>query len=1212
MTKTKPGSITVLSGIALTAICTLYSCTGTARSSAETKDQIAEARAVLASATALMLDGKAEEALDAIDKTGAYRAELPRELRGQLQLVFGEANIAFANQVIEGGGDTSIVTSCFLDAEANLSSAATALADDPRPLVVLGRHYYKQANWSKASDAATNAIERVKVETEKRRRAAEASASKGETNTADEADELFDPLMLRAEARLWQFIAARKAERAEDASADASEATRSLAMQILADLARAQRIRSDAPKTYGLAATTHRWLGRDNDALRILEDGIRVTPDHPEHHEAIHSIYGAKQRTRELIGFYRGLKRKIQPASAYVAWYTGHAYRTHADEARKKGDRDGATARYKAAEAEFAGCAEINPNFKASCDVKRALCAVSIARMALDEGDEKVAEAELDRAFGITPQIAAISQQGYDVHFDEFKKSYRGGIYALGGRFMGAGSQRLDRAREFFQKVTKRHPTWGEAWNNLGFACRDYGVKLEEDEPAKARQLYEESYAAYTKAAAISTSDPRIQNDCGLMLLYHLKRDLDKAVAQFEKAIALGTEQLDDLGEKDDEEDDATKARRRFLEEATGDAWQNWGLYHFEREEWDKAKQKYVKSLEYYPYRAREAARRLRTIRSKIGWLPVVPVRSSSPIPERQDIALCSMPSSAYGEAIDTEALDDVAKALEHIAKGEAEAALDLVESKLDDDQKDPEVWYAAGRASLVFAQQLIARKGEGVQANLIDATTRLKKADELSHALETGSKNLGKLVHIEPNRWAIEAMLMRGMVDEAVALGTRHLTHLDSLKLEFSGADRSPLLFVIADACARQGIAAIRAKKKDDPSIDGARQRATTAIGVYEKLSTADKGKVATLASRTVQSWSNLEEWAEKPVAALRAWKRFLLAVPDKDLPNGVNSMLAVVGRAGEAKTAIGTIDDLITKKRGDAATMVWYRGYARVLDGNSHVMGGEADAAPAVYDGAIADFEKAIKLNSGFTANAKFWIATAMQAKGWCAFHKKKHDDAKKLWLDAAKTSPSAAERVDALGNSAKRGVLKLGEEHFNAGQFRQGAELMEEYLKAVGKADGDILNNAGFLYREAATRTRGDGRQELFRRSWSAYLRATVATPNNVRVLNDCALIDAYYLRENKKKAEELLQRAIELGQIQLEENPPQGDRAKRDLEEALGDAYMNLGYMLIEDEKRWDEAKKLLEKSLAYYPKRARASTRHLQRLERLRRDKKGDK
>ena len=100
------------------------------------------------------------------------------------------------------------------------------------------------------------------------------------------------------------------------------------------------------------------------------------------------------------------------------------------------------------------------------------------------------------------------------------------------------------------------------------------------------------------------------------------------------------------------------------------------------------------------------------------------------------------------------------------------------------------------------------------------------------------------------------------------------------------------------------------------------------------------------------------------------------------------------------------------------------------------------------------------------------------------------------------------------------------------------------------------------------------------------------------------NDTALIDIYNLKKDLKDSEETLRLAIRRGKSLLQNEPPEDGQAKRDLEEAVGDCMMNLGLLLIEQPKAWDDAKRFLTESMNYYPKQRRASRFHLNRLERL--------
>jgi Flp pilus assembly protein TadD len=70
-------------------------------------------------------------------------------------------------------------------------------------------------------------------------------------------------------------------------------------------------------------------------------------------------------------------------------------------------------------------------------------------------------------------------------------------------------------------------------------------------DPETAMALWKESYAAYEKAVEFNPEDPRIVNDCGLMLVYHLKNDYERARELFAKAIELGHGQaLADAGQE--------------------------------------------------------------------------------------------------------------------------------------------------------------------------------------------------------------------------------------------------------------------------------------------------------------------------------------------------------------------------------------------------------------------------------------------------------------------------------------------------------------------------------------------------------------------------------------------------------------------------------------------------------------------------------------
>lgn len=83
-----------------------------------------------------------------------------------------------------------------------------------------------------------------------------------------------------------------------------------------------------------------------------------------------------------------------------------------------------------------------------------------------------------------------------------------------------------DGIREVFGRAARRFDR-AEWWNNYAFFCRETGQ-------------YEESYQAYSRCIELAPDNARWVNDTGLILLYHLDRDLDRAEELFLRAWQLG------------------------------------------------------------------------------------------------------------------------------------------------------------------------------------------------------------------------------------------------------------------------------------------------------------------------------------------------------------------------------------------------------------------------------------------------------------------------------------------------------------------------------------------------------------------------------------------------------------------------------------------------------------------------------------------------
>ncbi len=143
--------------------------------------------------------------------------------------------------------------------------------------------------------------------------------------------------------------------------------------------------------------------------------------------------------------------------------------------------------------------------------------------------------------------------------------------------------------------------------------------------------------------------------------------------------------------------------------------------------------------------------------------------------------------------------------------------------------------------------------------------------------------------------------------------------------------------------------------------------------------------------------------------------------------------------------------------------------------------------------------------------------------------------------------------------------------------AGNDRNDPEAHARYLRAMG-ASRDLWkwatavapdsatwwNNYGFVAREC----------ESYEESLAAYEKCIALAPDNVRFLNDTALILLDYLHRDLDRAQPMFEKAIALGEQQY---PGAKDdaTAEADLRSAWGDAMLNLGKLHTE-KKEFDLA------------------------------------
>lgn len=193
----------------------------------------------------------------------------------------------------------------------------------------------------------------------------------------------------------------------------------------------------------------------------------------------------------------------------------------------------------------------------------------------VNAGDIHYAAAQQALATGGVPAAAsslAAAEEAYTGALDAVPDDEGAirGLELTADAYLGGEGGEPDQAgiREVFGRAARRfdRPEW---WNNYAFFCRETGQ-------------YEESYQAYCRCIELEPENARWVNDTGLILLYHLDRDLDRAQELFERSWKLGREACENPFVTDESRDE------NFL--AYTDAMLNLAQLHGRRGELDRAR----------------------------------------------------------------------------------------------------------------------------------------------------------------------------------------------------------------------------------------------------------------------------------------------------------------------------------------------------------------------------------------------------------------------------------------------------------------------------------------------------------------------------------------------------------------------------------------------------------------------------------------------
>lgn len=573
---------------------------------------------------------------------------------------------------------------------------------------------------------------------------------------------------------------------------------------------------------------------------------------------------------------------------------------------------------------------------------------------------------------------------------------------------------------------------------------------------------------------------------------------------------------------------------------------------------------------------------------------------------------------------------DRMVRARAQLAGGSPEDALLDIDRALAIAPDSEEVRLLKADASLRLAEAKI--QGGGGSASLIvgslqDALGFYGGVRESAHSLFGASR----------------AAALLGQPAEALEFARRGMALLDADKAVPPELGRAPELIY-----AEQVYAAYASARADSSAEAGALFRESEdALAKLLGRTSDDPWAWATL--------SDLYEWEGRLAEAKSAQERGLARAPEDA---GLLERLARVSVALEGAAKTVETFAAYTAAHPHVAAASWHLAVARFQLALSGFKQDPRQLDPAPFSAAEAEFRATRERAPEFAQGALGYEAVCRLARGWCAFHAGDLGRATREFLGMNELFERGIEwRLPGELESGIQGLFQVADAHAQSDNLAAG-EVFETLL---GLQPEQYLwaNNAGFFLRDAAVKLESTGRalcsaargklnnaealaelralagiqaeagsaeeraafqraanerceraRGIMERSWQAYQPAAKLVPEDVRVVNDTALVLVYYLHRDLELAEALLMRCVALGGPQLdakkaalaaEAAPERASALESEIElltEAWGDAHQNLGVLEWVHRGNAAAARPWFEQSLEIWPTRPEVRNTYL--------------
>jgi len=579
------------------------------------------------------------------------------------------------------------------------------------------------------------------------------------------------------------------------------------------------------------------------------------------------------------------------------------------------------------------------------------------------------------------------------------------------------------------------------------------------------------------------------------------------------------------------------------------------------------------------------------------------PAPGPTPEPNAEvEVALAALAAGDLAEA--RASLDELlrseclAEGRARLAAGEPAEALVAIDRALALDPGQPEVLLLKADASLALAEQSIAAGTGGaglIEGVLLDARDYYARAGKSPHTLFGAAR----------------AAYLAGRVEDAVDLVAAARAAAGPAEPELGALPLAPERIEAELALLLHA----RARAAQDP-------------GAASHAAAAEDALMRNLGRAPDDPWTwhqlaRLQEADGRLADARRSLELGLRRWPD-DAERLAELARITATLAGPAD-AVSAMEAFVAL-HPDSPAGHWQLAVAR-FDAALAGLGAEPrQLAPEAFTRVEDEFRGLRTRFDPLTSGALGYEVVCRLARGWCAFHAGDLTRATAEFLAMEELFPRGLEwSYPGVLESGVQGLFRVADAHYQRDEWEAAGTVFER-LSALQPEVAQWANNAGFNLRDAAVpladqaadlcdaargresnehllaelralagvqapagsaeeraafRRAADARaaqaMALMERSYSAYARAAELAPEDVRIVNDAALVLVWYLHRDLARAEAWLTRCVELGATQLDErravlaneaDPARAEALEREfdlLQEAWGDAHQNLAVL-----------------------------------------------